>query len=68
MLLRLAMFPLANKSYRSMNAMKRVQPELKKLQERHKDDKPRLQQEMMSLYKREKANPMSGCLPRNNFV
>ena len=62
-LLRLAMFPLANKSYRSMNAMKRVQPELKKLQERHKDDKPRLQQEMMSLYKREKANPMSGCLP-----
>ncbi|SBW12333.1 Membrane protein insertase YidC [uncultured Alphaproteobacteria bacterium] len=62
-LLRLAMFPLANKSYRSMNAMKRVQPELKKLQERHKDDKARLQQEMMSLYKREKANPMSGCLP-----
>lgn len=62
-LLRLAMFPLANKSYRSMNAMKRVQPELKKLQERHKDDKARLQQEMMALYKREKANPMSGCLP-----
>ena len=62
-LLRLAMFPLANKSYRSMNAMKRVQPELKKLQERHKEDKTRLQQEMMALYKREKANPMSGCLP-----
>lgn len=62
-LLRFAMFPLANKSYRSMNAMKRVQPELKKLQERYKDDKPRLQQEMMALYKREKANPMSGCLP-----
>lgn len=62
-LLRLVMFPLANKSYRSMNAMKRVQPELKKLQERHKDDKARLQQEMMALYKREKANPMSGCLP-----
>ncbi len=62
-LLRVAMFPLANKSYRSMNAMKRVQPELKKLQERHKDDKARLQQEMMALYKREKANPMSGCLP-----
>jgi len=57
------MFPLANKSYRSMNAMKRVQPELKKLQERHKEDKTRLQQEMMALYKREKANPMSGCLP-----
>ena len=62
-LLRLLMFPLANKSYRSMNAMKRVQPELKKLQERYKEDKPRLQQEMMLLYKREKANPMSGCLP-----
>ncbi len=57
------MFPLANKSYRSMNAMKRVQPELKKLQERHKEDKAKLQQEMMALYKREKANPMSGCLP-----
>ncbi len=63
LLLRAVMFPLANKSYRSMNAMKRVQPEMKKLQERHKDDKARLQQEMMALYKREKANPMSGCLP-----
>jgi len=62
-LLRLAMFPLANKSYRSMNAMKRVQPEVKKLQERYKDDKARLQKEMMALYKKEKANPMSGCLP-----
>jgi len=62
-LLRGAMFPLANKSYRSMNAMKRVQPEVKRLQERHKDDKARLQKEMMALYKKEKANPMSGCLP-----
>jgi YidC/Oxa1 family membrane protein insertase len=62
-MLRIVMFPLANKSYRSMNAMKRVQPEVKKLQERYKDDKARLQQEMMALYKREKANPMSGCLP-----
>ncbi|MBN2752710.1 MAG: membrane protein insertase YidC [Rhodospirillaceae bacterium] len=62
-LLRLLMFPLANKSYRSMNAMKRVQPEVKILQERHKDDKQHLQKEMMALYKREKANPMSGCLP-----
>ena len=58
-----AMFPLANKSFRSMNAMKRVQPEMKKLQERYKDDKPTLQREMMALYKREHANPMSGCLP-----
>jgi len=62
-LLRLVMFPLANKSYRSMNAMKRVQPEIKKLQERYANDKTRQQQEMMALYKREKANPMSGCLP-----
>ncbi len=62
-LLRIAMFPLANKSYRSMNAMKRVQPEIKKLQERFANDKQRQQQEMMALYKRENANPMSGCLP-----
>jgi YidC/Oxa1 family membrane protein insertase len=46
-----------------MNAMKRVQPEIKKLQERFANDKQRQQQEMMALYKRENANPMSGCLP-----
>ncbi len=62
-LIKLAMFPLANKSFTAMGKMKRLQPELKKLQERYADDKMRLQQEMMDLYKREKVNPASGCLP-----
>jgi YidC/Oxa1 family membrane protein insertase len=62
-LLKLLFFPLANKSYRSMAKMKKIQPELKKLQQRYKDDKMKLQQEMMALYKREKANPVAGCLP-----
>lgn len=62
-LIKAAMFPLANKSYVSMSKMKTVQPEMKKLQERFADDKVRLQQEMMALYKREKVNPVSGCLP-----
>lgn len=58
-----AMFPLANKSYRAMSQMKKLQPKMKELQERFKDDRTRLNQEMMALYKREKANPVSGCLP-----
>jgi YidC/Oxa1 family membrane protein insertase len=62
-LIKAAMFPLANKSYVSMSKMKTVQPEVKKLQERFADDKVRMQQEMMALYKREKVNPVSGCLP-----
>ena len=62
-LIKLAMFPLANKSFVAMSKMKRLQPELKKLQDRHADDKVKLQQEMMELYKREKVNPASGCLP-----
>jgi YidC/Oxa1 family membrane protein insertase len=62
-LLKLAMFPLANKSYVSMTRMKKLQPEIKKLQDRFGDDKMRLQQEMMALYKKEKINPVSGCLP-----
>ncbi|MEO5806279.1 membrane protein insertase YidC [Devosia sp.] len=56
-------FPLANRSYASMAAMRRVQPELKALQERFKDDRPGQQKEMMELYKREKINPLSGCWP-----
>ncbi|GER00985.1 membrane protein insertase YidC [Iodidimonas gelatinilytica] len=56
-------FPLASKSYVSMSKMKAVQPKMKALQKRYKDDKPRLQQEMMELYKKEKINPLSGCLP-----
>jgi len=56
-------FPLANKSYRAMSKMKKLQPEMLKLRERFGDDKQRMNQEMMALYKREKANPASGCLP-----
>ncbi|WP_262692865.1 membrane protein insertase YidC [Kordiimonas aestuarii] len=62
-ILKLALFPLANKSYVSMSHMKKAQPKIKKLQERYKDDRQKLQQEMMALYKKEKINPMAGCLP-----
>jgi len=60
---KLAFFPLANKSYTSMAKMRRLQPQTTELRERFKDDKQRLNQEMMALYKKEGANPMSGCLP-----
>ncbi len=56
-------FPLANRSYSSMSKMKKLQPEMKKLQERHKDDRMALQKEMMELYKKEKVNPIAGCWP-----
>ncbi len=62
-LVRLAFFPLANYSFRSMAKMKILQPEMIRLKELHKDDKTKLQQEMMALYKRENVNPISGCLP-----
>jgi len=62
-LVRLIFFPLANYSFRSMAKMKVLQPEMVRLKELHKDDKTKLQQEMMALYKREKVNPISGCLP-----
>jgi YidC/Oxa1 family membrane protein insertase len=61
--IRLVFFPLANYSFRSMGKMKLLQPEMTRLKELHKGDKMKLQQEMMALYKREKVNPMSGCLP-----
>jgi len=61
--IRLVFFPLANYSFRSMGKMKLLQPEMTRLKELHKDDKVKLQQEMMALYKREKVNPLSGCLP-----
>lgn len=57
------MFPLANKSYKSMSAMKKLQPQITAMREQFKDDRQRQQQEMMALYKREKINPASGCLP-----
>jgi len=61
--IRLAFFPLANFSFRSMAKMKALQPEMARLKDLHKEDKMKLQQEMMALYKKEKVNPMSGCLP-----
>ncbi|WP_271169065.1 membrane protein insertase YidC [Hansschlegelia plantiphila] len=62
-LVKLLFFPLANKSYVSMSKMKLVQPEMARLRERYKDDKAKQQQELMELYKREKINPLAGCLP-----
>ncbi|MDH3740819.1 MAG: membrane protein insertase YidC [Hyphomicrobiales bacterium] len=62
-LIKIAFFPLANKSYASMAKMKVLQPELVKLRERFADDKQRQQKEMMELYKKEQVNPMAGCLP-----
>ena len=61
--IRLIFFPLANYSFRSMAKMKAVQPEMMRLKELHKEDKVKLQQEMMALYRKEKINPASGCLP-----
>jgi YidC/Oxa1 family membrane protein insertase len=60
---KIVFFPLANRSYRSMSKMKLLQPEMAKLKERFGDDKARLNQEMMALYKRSGANPAAGCLP-----
>jgi len=57
------MFPIAQKQFQSMAAMRIVQPKMKALQERYKDDKTTLQQEMMKLYQAEKINPLAGCLP-----
>ena len=57
------MFPIAQKQFASMAAMRAIQPKVKALQERYKDDRPRLQQETMALYKTEKVNPLAGCLP-----
>ena len=61
--IRVVFFPLANYSFRSMAKMKALQPEMVRLKELHKEDKVKLQQEMMALYKKEKVNPASGCLP-----
>ena len=62
-IVRAATFPLQNKAYRSMNAMKDLAPKLHELKEKYGDDKAKFQQEVMGLYKREKVNPASGCLP-----
>ena len=62
-LIKLALFPLANKSYVSMSKMKKLQPEMERIKTRFGDDKTRQQQALMELYKKEKVNPASGCLP-----
>ncbi len=61
--IKLVLLPLAHKSYVSMSKMKMLQPEMVKLRERYGDDRQKLNEEMMALYKREKANPAAGCLP-----
>ncbi len=60
---KIALFPLMARSYKSMAKMRKVAPQLKRLQERYADDKQKLSQEMMGLYKKEGANPLGGCLP-----
>jgi YidC/Oxa1 family membrane protein insertase len=62
-LVKIIFFPLANKSYASMAKMKAVQPQMTALRERYANDKAKQQQELMELYKREKINPLAGCLP-----
>ena len=62
-LMRLILFPLANTSFKSMAKMKKLQPEMQKLKETYPDDRQKMQQELMALYKREGANPIAGCLP-----
>ena len=62
-LVKAAVFPLANKSYASMSKMKKLQPEMERLKKEYPEDKMKQQQEMMALYKREKVSPLSGCLP-----
>ncbi|GAB5378209.1 MAG: membrane protein insertase YidC [Acuticoccus sp.] len=60
---KLIFFPLANKAYKSMAKMKALQPEMQKMRERYKDDRMKQQQAMMELYKKEKVNPLAGCIP-----
>ena len=63
LIIKAVLFPLAYKSYASMAKMKELQPEMEKIKERVGDDRQKLQQEMMGLYRKEKVNPASGCLP-----
>ncbi|KEO86472.1 membrane protein insertase YidC [Erythrobacter sp. JL475] len=63
LIIRGAMFPIAQKQFASMAQMKAVQPKMKAIQERYKDDKQQQQQEIMKLYKEENVNPLAGCLP-----
>ncbi len=62
-LVKLAVFPIANKAYASMSKMKKLKPQMDAIKEKYPDDRTKVQQETMELYKREKLNPMAGCLP-----
>ncbi|MBF0449406.1 MAG: membrane protein insertase YidC [Candidatus Magnetomorum sp.] len=62
-LIKLLFWPLGNKSYKSMNEMRKLQPMMKKIQEKYKDDRQKLNQELMGLYRTYKVNPLGGCLP-----
>ncbi len=62
-LVKVILWPLGNKGYKSMNEMKKLQPEMAKIREKYKDDKKKMNEELMSLYKTYKINPMGGCLP-----
>ncbi|MEA3001914.1 MAG: YidC/Oxa1 family rane protein insertase [Sphingomonadales bacterium] len=62
-IIRTLLFPIAQKQFKSMASMRVVQPKMKVIQDRYKDDKPRMQQEILKLYQEEKVNPMAGCLP-----
>ncbi|MFM5931302.1 MAG: membrane protein insertase YidC [Novosphingobium sp.] len=63
LIVRGVMFPVAQRQFKSMAAMKAIQPKMKAIQERYKDDKPKQQEEIMALYKKEGVNPLAGCLP-----
>ncbi len=63
LIVRIALFPIANKQYASMAKMRVFAPKMKEIQERYKDDKQKQQYELMELYRREKINPLAGCLP-----
>jgi YidC/Oxa1 family membrane protein insertase len=63
LLVKLVFFPLTNKSFRSMAQMREVQPLMERLREQYKDDREKLNKEMMELYRRHKINPLGGCLP-----
>src|SRR5207244_7549825 len=63
LIVRAIMFPIAQKQFQSMAAMRKLQPKMKAIQERFKDDKARQQQEILKLYQAEKVNPAAGCLP-----
>ncbi|MEM9121767.1 MAG: membrane protein insertase YidC [Pseudomonadota bacterium] len=62
-IVKLIFFPLANQSYAAMSKMKKLQPRMIEIRDRYKEDKPKMQQEMMALYKKEQVNPAAGCLP-----